>query len=153
MEEKVVTLDIIKIFVKDMSIEMPNPVSLYLQGSTIENWALEMQNTVTPINEDIFEISLTAMVKGLTKSGEEDKVNFLVEATQTGFFRIQNATAEQLDFIVNAECLHILFPYLRENVANAVMKAGLMSFDIAPVNFMALYQQKVMQQNQGNTLQ
>ena len=40
-------------------------------------------------------------------------------------------------------CPNILFPYLRENVDSLVIKGGFPALMLAPINFDALYQQRV----------
>jgi preprotein translocase subunit SecB len=41
-----------------------------------------------------------------------------------------------------------LFPYVREAVSDAITRAGFPPFLLAPVNFEALYQQRIQQQTQ-----
>ena len=42
-------------------------------------------------------------------------------------------------------CPAVLFPYARESVADATMRAGFPPVQLAPINFEALYQQQLAQ--------
>jgi preprotein translocase subunit SecB len=49
---------------------------------------------------------------------------------------------QSLDKIARINCAAILFPYLRETVADIVRRAGLPPLNLPPVNFVALYNAK-----------
>lgn len=70
---------------------------------------------------------------------------FLVEATQAGIFQIRHIPAEELDPILGVACPNILFPYLRETVSDVVNRAGFPPVLLSPINFDALYAQRVAQ--------
>jgi preprotein translocase subunit SecB len=46
---------------------------------------------------------------------------------------------EQLDKIVHINCAAIIFPYVREAIADLTRRAGLPPFHLGPLNFVALY--------------
>ena len=55
---------------------------------------------------------------------------------------------EQLPLILNVVCPNIIYPYLRSNVADVVQRAGFPPIHLAEINFEALYQQRLAQQQQ-----
>lgn len=67
---------------------------------------------------------------------------FLVEAQQSGIFRIHNIPDGEIDPVLGIGCPNILFPYLREVVSDVVIRAGFPPVILNPVNFEAMYQQK-----------
>ena len=73
---------------------------------------------------------------------------FLVEAKQAGIFEVRNVPAEQLPLILNVVCPNIIYPYLRSNVADVVQRAGFPPIHLAEINFEALYQQRLAQQQE-----
>src|SRR5690606_2775106 len=79
-----------------------------------------------------------------------DKVLYLVEATQAGIFEAANIPDEQLDPLLGIVCPTMLYPYLRANVADAITRTSLPALHLAEVNFQALYEQRIaeMQQQQ-----
>ena len=82
------------------------------------------------------------------KEQPEDVNVFLVEVTQSGIFRVANIPAEQLDPLLAIACPTVLFPYAREVISEATSKAGFPPVILQPVNFEALYLQKLQEEQQ-----
>ena len=74
-----------------------------------------------------------------------DKTVFLIEASQAGIFGIRGVGADQLQPVLAIHCPTVLFPYARETVADATMRAGFPPVQLAPINFDVLYQQQLAQ--------
>ena len=68
----------------------------------------------------------------------------LSDATET----LDRPPAEQLPLILNVVCPNIIYPYLRSNVADIVQRAGFPPIHLAEINFEALYQQRLAQQQE-----
>jgi len=126
-----------KIYVKDLSLEIPNAPQIFLERETPEiNMQLGSKNH--DIDQDMHEVVLTVTVTAKIK----DKMMFLVEVQQAGIFRIRNISGEELGPVLGIGCPNILFPYLREVVSDIVIRAGFPPVILSPVNFEAIYQQK-----------
>jgi len=130
-----------KIYVKDLSLEVPNAPHCYLERDPAEI-ALQMQTGGEAVGEGIFNVVLTLTVTA--KIGE--KTQFLVEVAQAGIFQIRNVPEEELEPIIAVACPNILFPYAREAVSDAVSRAGFPPVLLAPVNFESIYRDRLMQQ-------
>ena len=130
-----------KLYVKDLSIEVPNAPEIFLERETP---AVEIQLNTTGrnVDEGVFEVVLTVTVTA--KLGE--KTVFLVEAGQAGIFRIMNVPEEQLEPLIAVACPNILFPYAREAVSEAVTRAGFQPIVLQPVNFEGMYMQRLQEQ-------
>jgi len=50
--------------------------------------------------------------------------------------------------VLGIACPNVLFPYARETIADAVIRAGFPPVHLAPINFEALYQQQQLAQMQ-----
>ncbi len=72
----------------------------------------------------------------------------LVEAGQAGIFQLQNIPEQDIEPILSVACPNILFPYARETISNLVNRAGFPPMLLSPVNFEAIYQQRLMEQQQ-----
>jgi len=131
-----------KLFVKDLSIEVPNAPRIYLERET-PKVEIQMNNAANPIDEGYYEVTLTVTVSA--KVGE--KAVFLVEATQGGVFQIRNVPKQEMDVVLGITCTNILYPYVREVVSDAVVRAGFPPVVLSPVNFEAIFQAR--QQGQG----
>lgn len=130
-----------KIYVKDISLEIPNAPHIFLER---ENPQIEVQlhTSANTIDEGIHEVSVTATVTA--KIGE--KVMFLIEATQAGIFTLRNLPAAEMEPVLAVMCPNILFPYLREVVSDVSVRAGFAPVMLNPINFDVLYQQQKQQQ-------
>lgn len=134
-----------KIYVKDLSLEIPNAPSIFLER---ENPAIDLQMhcEANPIGDDVYQASITVTVTAKLK----EKVMFLVEACQAGIFRIKNVPGDEIKAVLGIGCPNILFPYLRETVSDVVTRAGFPPVMLNPVNFEALYHQQQQAQEQQN---
>ena len=126
-----------KIYVKDLSLEIPHAPAIFLEREQPEI-DLQLASVATQLEEGIFQSSITVTVTA--KVGE--KVMFLVEATQAGIFQIRNVPTAELDPILGVTCPNILFPYVRETVSDVVNRAGFPPVILTPINFEALYAQQ-----------
>ena len=135
-----------KLYVKDLSVEVPNAPEIFLERDAPEI-QVQLQNNGTGIGDGLFEVALTVTVTA--KRGEN--TTFLVEVTQAGIFQIRNVPDEEVEPVVAIACPNILFPYAREAVSDIITRAGFQPVLLAPVNFEALYRQRQEQQAQHPT--
>jgi preprotein translocase subunit SecB len=129
-----------KIYVKDLSLENPGaPLSFRQQDAPqIEIGLRTSGDQIEPnVYESVLTITLTA------KTG--DKTLFLVEAAQAGIFTITGVPPDQMQGVLAVHCPTVLFPYIRETLADAVTRAGFPPVHLAPINFEALYAQQLQQ--------
>ena len=138
-----------KIYVKDLSLEIPNAPQVFVQQAQPQ---LEVQiNTEgNQFAEGYFEVSVSATVTA--KAGE--RTLFLAEAVQAGIFSVRNVPAEELDPLLGIGCPTILFPYLRETISDVITRGGFPPVLLSPVSFEAIYLQRLQQaqapQEQGS---
>lgn len=127
-----------KIYVKDVSLEIPNAPQIFLEQGT-PAIGVEVHTEGSQLGEGVYEAVLTVTV---TSKLEGDKTVFLVEAAQAGIFRIQNVPQEDLNPLLGIACPNILYPYVREVVSDMVVRAGFPPVVLQPMNFEAIYQQQ-----------
>lgn len=130
-----------KIYVKDLSVEVPNAPEVFLEREAPQV-EIQLNTEGRGIGEGVFEVVLTVTVTAKL----EDKTIFLVEVGQGGIFRIVNVPDEQIEPLVAVACPNILFPYAREVVSDAVTRAGFSPIVLQPVNFEAMYMSRLEQQ-------
>ena len=135
-----------KIYVKDLSLEVPNAPQVYLEAAQPEI-DMQLASEGKQIDDGFFEVALTVTVTAKLP----EKTMFLCEVTEAGIFRIENVPAEDIEPILGVACPNILFPYARETVSNLVNRAGFPPVLLSPINFEALYmQQRAQQAEAGN---
>jgi preprotein translocase subunit SecB len=127
-----------KIYVKDLSLEIPHAPQVFLQRET-PKIDVQLHNQGGMMEDGVYEIVLTVTV---TAKLPDDKTLFLVEAAQAGIFQIRNVPQNDLEVILGITCPNILFPYVREVISDMVSRAGFPPVLLNPVNFEALYQQQ-----------
>jgi preprotein translocase subunit SecB len=126
-----------KIYVKDLSLEVPHAPQVFLEQNTPEI-DIQLASAATPLEDGYYECSLTVTVTAKLP----EKTMFLVEVAQAGIFQIRNVPADDLDPILGVACPNILFPYARESVSDIVNRAGFPPVLLSPINFEALYMQQ-----------
>jgi preprotein translocase subunit SecB len=100
---------------------------------------------VQQLADSDYEISL----KLDGKADSAGTVLFAFDLTFAGVFRLQNIPKESLQPVVMIECPRLLFPFAREIVATAVRNGGFPPLLLDPVDFVALYQQRMAQMQPG----
>ena len=131
------TFGIEKIYVKDLSLEVPGGPQAFMRQ---EQPQLEVQITQQSqrVNDVLFEVTLVVTVTA--KSA--DQTLFLVEVSQAGVFQVRNVAEKDLAPVLGIVCPNVLFPYVRETVSDLITRAGFPPVLLAPVNFEAIYQQQ-----------
>jgi preprotein translocase subunit SecB len=140
------TLKIEKIYVKDLSLENPGAPQSFSAQQEAPQVEVSLRSRGEQLDDSHFECILTVTLTA--KAG--DRTLFLVEAAQAGVFRIEGVPLSDLQPILGIHCPNLLFPYVREAIADAVMRAGYPAVHLDPINFESLYQQQLasMQQPQ-----
>ncbi|HEY8085636.1 MAG TPA: protein-export chaperone SecB [Methylophilaceae bacterium] len=130
-----------KIYVKDLSLEIPNAPQVFLQKDAPQI-SIELQNKASMVDDGVYDVVLTVTVTAKI----EDKVAFLVEVAQAGIFQVRNVPQEAIDGLMSVTCANILFPYAREAVSDMVTRAGFPPVVLNPINFEAIFMQQKQQQ-------
>jgi preprotein translocase subunit SecB len=134
------TFTIDKIYVKDLSLENPgSPQSFATQEQPHIEVGLRTRSE--QVQPDVYECVLTVTLTA--KVG--DKTLFLVEASQAGIFTIRGVAPDQMQPVIAINCPTVLFPYVRETLSDAIIRAGFPPVHLAPINFEALYRQQLAQ--------
>ena len=131
-----------KLYVKDLSLEVPHAPAIFMEHESPQI-ELQLHSQASTIDEGVFEVTITVTVTA--RLTEKDKVLFLIEAKQAGVFKIHNLPLEELDPVLGVICPNILYPYLREVVSDASVRAGFAPVLLSPLNFDVLYQQQKQQ--------
>ena len=138
--EHTAQINVLAQYTKDLSFENPNaPRSLQPSQQPAINLQINVNSKT--LSDTDFEIELT--VEG--KAEAAGTVLFTFELVYAGIFRLNNVPADAVQAIMMIECPRLLFPYAREIVSSAVRNGGFPPLMIDPVDFVALYRQKLQQ--------
>jgi preprotein translocase subunit SecB len=138
-EQAAPALNALAQYIKDLSFENPNAPRSLAPQSQAPNIAISVNVNARQLSETDFEVDLT--LEG--KAGEAPNLLFSFELLYAGVFRVQNLPPENVHPIVMIECPRLLFPFARQIVADAVRNGGFPPLFIDPIDFAALYRQRL----------
>ena len=124
-----------KLYVKDVSLEIPNAPQVFLERETPQV-DIQLHHESKPVEEGVYQTLLTVTVTAKAK----EKTLFLAEVGQAGIFVIRNIPEADMEPVLGIACPNILYPYVREVISDLVGRAGFPPVVLSPVNFEALYQ-------------
>src|SRR5437588_7431672 len=128
-------------YIKDFSFENPNAPRSLTPTQLQPAIAIQINVSVQQLGDTDYEVSLK--LEG--KADSSGSVLFAFDLTFAGVFRVQNIPSAQVQPLVMIECPRLLFPFAREIVATAVRNGGFPPLLLDPVDFVALYQQRMAQ--------
>jgi preprotein translocase subunit SecB len=134
-------LNVLGQYVKDFSFENPNAPRSLAPTQTQPAINIQINVGAQQLAETDYEVSLN--LEG--KAESSGSVLFVFELTFAGVFRVANVPSQTLQPLIMIECPRLLFPFAREIVATAVRNGGFPPLLLDPVDFVALYQQRVAQ--------
>lgn len=143
-EQEAPAFSIEKLYLKDLSVEVPNAPQIYLDREA-PGINIQLQTKAQGLGDGVYEVELTVTVTAKI----EEKTVFLVEVGQAGIFRILNVPDESMEPLLSIACPNILFPYAREVVSDTVTRAGFAPVILQPVNFEGLYASRLQQAQEG----
>jgi preprotein translocase subunit SecB len=134
-------LSVVAQYIKDFSFENPNAPKSLTGGQEQPQINIQINVNATPLSDTDIEVVLTIAGKAeITGS-----LMFSFELEFGGVFRIRNVPQESLNAVVLIECPRLLFPFAREIIATTVRNGGFPPLLLDPVDFVALYRQKMAQ--------
>lgn len=137
------TFDIRKIYIKDASLECPNSPQIFLEELTQPDVSIDATIKTRKLEQTgYFEVILGITVT--SKMGE--KTAFLAEVQQAGVFHIEGLPKEDMPLALEIACPNVLLPFVREAISDLVGKAGFPQLLLSPINFEALFHQKLQSQ-------
>jgi preprotein translocase subunit SecB len=132
------TFAIEKVFLKDLSVEVPNAPEVFLERES-PTMEVNISSAGREVQSGLYEVVLTVTITARIK----EKTVFLVEAAQAGVFQIRNVPPQDMGPLLGIACPNTLFPYARETVSSVTARAGFQPVMLAPMSFESIYQQQM----------
>ena len=126
-------------FTKDLSFENPNAPRTLAPQQAGANISVQINVNARQVGPTDYEVNL--LIEG--GAGEGQNVMFKFELNYAGVFRVENIPAEQIQPAVMIEGPRLLFPFARQIVADAVRNGGYPPLYIDPIDFHALFVQRM----------
>lgn len=125
-----------KIYLRDASLELPNAPAVFTKQEqpTID---VQVATGAQNLGNDNYQVTLSITVTAKLGGGE---TAFLIEVHQCGIFVVRGfPSVDEIEAVLGTYCLHQIFPFARESVAEMIQRGGFPPILLQPVNFDALY--------------
>jgi preprotein translocase subunit SecB len=132
-------LNVLAQYIKDFSFENPNAPNSLRPGQQAPAINIQINVNAKPLAETDIEVELK--LEGRAELA--NTVLFSFDLVYGGVFRVQNIPQDSVHAVMMIECPRLLFPFAREIIANAVRNGGFPPLLLDPVDFVALYRQKM----------
>lgn len=146
-----------RIYLKDASLEMPHAPDIFLLQEAPEiNIQVDVEQSRLHGGEDLFEVVVRGTVTAKSKVNGQEQTVFLVECKQAGIFYIHNIPQEHLPMVLGITCPAAVYPYLRSNISDLLVRAGMPPVYLGEIDFQAMFAQRMQeeaekaQQTHGN---
>jgi preprotein translocase subunit SecB len=124
---------------KDFSFENPNAPRTLGSQQQSPNISVQINVNARQVGPADYEVNL--VLEG--GAGEGENMLFKFELNYAGVFRAENIPAEQIQPAIMIEGPRLLFPFARQIIADAVRNGGYPPLYIDPIDFQALFLQRV----------
>src|SRR6478735_4445243 len=125
-------------YIKDLSVECPNsPAVFQWQGQPQVD--IQFNINVNNISEEVHEVILKVNVAARSDNG----AHFLIDLSYAGLFGLRNIPEEAMGPFLLIEAPRMLFPFVRQIVAEAVGNTGFPPLLLEPIDFNAAYIQQL----------
>ncbi len=125
-------------YLKDLSFENPRAPQSLMAGQPAPDVSVHIDVKTGSPGEGVHEVALTLRVEA--KAGEE--MVFLVEVTYAGLFQLSGIPPEHHGPVLLIEGPRLLFPFVRNIVADAIRNGGFPQLLINPIDFAELYRRQ-----------
>lgn len=132
---------LVRCYLMDASLEMPNAPGILLEEAKEPDVDIKFEVSTQLLAENVYDVAVRGTIT--VKSG--DRTMILVEGKQSGLFSIAGLPEEALAHVTNVLCPTMVYPYLRSNLADLMVRANVPPVHMPEVNFEVLYQQRLAQ--------
>jgi len=125
-------------YLKDLSFENPNAPGIYGELTAAPQIEVNVDVSARGLGQDHYEVELSVAAN----AKHNDKPVFVVESTYAGVFLLQNIPQEHLEAVMVVECPRLLFPFLRQVLADATRNGNFPPLMLEPIDFLRIYEQR-----------
>jgi preprotein translocase subunit SecB len=125
-------------YVKDLSVESPNSPAVF-QWQAQPQVDVQFNINVNNISDEVHEVILKVNVSARSENGP----HFLIDLSYAGLLGLRNLPEDAVGPFLLIEAPRMLFPFVRQIVANAVQETGFPPLLLEPIDFNAVYLQQL----------
>ena len=131
-------------YIKDLSVESPSSPQVFqwqVQPKLDVQFNINVQNIADEVHEVILKVEASAR--------SENGVHFLIDLSYAGLYGLRNFPEESLSPFLLIEAPRLLFPFVRQIVADASQNTGFPPLLLDPIDFAGAYMAQVQAQQDG----
>ena len=125
-------------YIKDLSVECPNSPAVF-QWQVQPQVDVQFNINVNNITEEVHEVVLKVNVAARSDNG----AHFLIDLSYAGLLGLRNIPEDAIGPFLLIEAPRMLFPFVRQIVAEAVGNTGFPPLLLEPIDFNAAYIQQL----------
>lgn len=142
------TMNVAAQYLKDLSFENPRAIESF-RATQAPKIDVNVDVQARTIGTDQYEVELSVAAR----AKHDEDTAFVVEATYAGIFEIKNIAREQLELVMLVECPRLLFPFMRQIIADATRNGNFPPLMLEPIDFMGIYMANVERARQQQSVQ
>ena len=131
-------VSVIAQYIKDLSVENPSSPQVF-QWQVQPQLDVQFNINVENVSDEVHEVMLKIEVTARSENG----VHFVIDLSYAGLFGIRNAPPEALPPFLLIEAPRLIFPFVRQIIADAVSNTGFPPLLLDPIDFTAAYMAQV----------
>jgi preprotein translocase subunit SecB len=129
-------------YIKDLSFENPHPLQNFQPNDKAPEYNVNLELNVQQVADHSYEVAMSLKVD----AAREKSTLYIAELDYAGIFTLNNIPDNALHPVLMIQCPQYLFPYARSIISQMTVDGGFPPFLINPIDFAALYQQKMAEQ-------
>ncbi len=130
-------------YIKDLSVESPNAPNVF-KWQAQPQLDVQFNIAVESLGEDMHEVVLKIEVGARSEQG----VHFLIDLSYGGLFALRNVPEDAVGVFLLVEAPRLLFPFMRQIVADCSQQTGFPPLLLDPIDFGAAYMAQVQAQDE-----
>ena len=135
-------------YVKDLSVESPNSPAVF-QWQSQPQVDVQFNINVNNVADEVHEVVLKVNVAAKSDNG----AHFLIDLSYAGLLGLRNLPEDAVGPFLLIEAPRMLFPVVRQIVAEAVQQTGFPPLLLEPIDFNAVYLQQLNAMQPGESVE
>jgi preprotein translocase subunit SecB len=123
-------------YLKDLSFENPQAPASLGSNQGAPQMEVGVDVNARSLGQNRFEVELSCSAT----AQREGSVVYVCEVNYAGLFQIENVPEEAIEPVLLVDAPHLLFPFVRQIVAQSTRDGGFMPLLLEPLDFVGMYQ-------------
>ncbi len=131
------SIQVVAQYMKDFSFENPHAPESLVSGWPAPETNVQISLAQHPLKDNAYEASLNFRIEA--KNKKDNKMAFIIDLHYGAMVVLHNIPKENVQPVLMVEVPKLLFPFVREIVANMTSQGGYPPLYLTPISFEAIY--------------